>query len=234
MYLLGNPTVVVPVLPGGCSLSFSMAFTFNPATGTPSGRRHYLFHGLNSDASYWSAAPFTALISGLAAQGDESVLFNLPIAATCFYTNGGWQYRDQFNAMVNAVMNAVELVHGPAAKNVVGGVSYGGLHAMLATSINGRFAAWWAHMTVTRVDALTELSGVGDAVRFNPQFEVERLAMKKGYISWGTADTRVNWTLTKAIADQLPGIVTKHEYAGLDHTTNTQGVSDILAYAGGL
>ncbi len=238
MNLLGIP-VSVPDLPVGCVLSFSPAYAFRPATGTPSGKRHYMCHGLNGSAATWDSEPFLSVVTGLNAAGDECVLLNLPIAQACPFTNGGWQYREQFNTMLNAVLNDVETNRGVAVKSIIGGISYGGLHAMLGQASNGRFCAWWAHMTVTRIDALgasgnPELAGIGDVVRFNPFYEVTPLAIKPGYITWGTADTRVDWTLTRALAVQLPSTVTKHEYAGLDHTTNAQGVSDILAFAGTL
>lgn len=230
MFLLGSSVAPHQTLPEGCALSFSSAFTFKAPTGATSGKRLYLFHGLNSSASYWESEPYLSMINAFRSAGCEVIAFNLPTAQTCFYSTGGWQYREDFNAMINTVINTVEASHGAALKSIIGGVSYGGLHAMMGTAINGRFCAWWAHLPVVRVDALTELTGVGNAQGFNPQFEVEALGGKPGMIGWGTADTRVNWALAKDLADKLPNTVTKHEYPGLDHTTNSQGVADIVAW----
>ncbi len=222
----------LPDLSNGCNLSFPSDYVYYPPTGTPSGKRIYLYYGLNSGGlSFWGGAPMSDFVVSLRASGDEVVLASEaePQANTCYFSDGGLQYRERFNQSINTLMNTIEATHGQS-KNIIGGISYGGLHAMMGGVINGRFAAWFAHLPVTRIDALTEFAGVGNVPQFNPQYEIKALLVKPAYISWGTADTRVNWTLTKAIADQLPSIVTKQEYAGQGHTTTTQNVTDMAAW----
>ena len=235
-YLLDAASAAAPALPGGCVVAFSTVHTYLAPTGAPSGRRQYLCHGLNANATTWDSGPYLTLANSLRAAGDSLVLLNLPVAQACAFVNGGWQYREQFNAQLNAVMDAVEAAHGTAPKNVIGGISYGGLHAMMAIVLNGRFMAWWVHLPVVRVDALgptgnPELANVGNIVKFNPQYEVAGLSLKKGLIGYGTADTRVKWQLTRDLAAQLPQpLITVRAYPGLDHTTNAAGAADIAAW----
>jgi hypothetical protein len=230
--LLLKPAPVVPALAGGCSLAFSTSVAYHAPTGTPSGKRIYLFHGYNSPGMWTSSTPLD-LVNGLKADGHEVVLPVLPDGQTCFFANGGWQYREQFIAALNTIKASVETAHGPATKNIVGGISYGGLHAMMAAASTGHFTGWFAHLPVTRVDALTELSGVGDAKRFNPFFDVGSLKDTNGFITWGTADTRVNYLLTVALASQM-GSVIGQPYPGQDHYTNATNVADMRTWVAGL
>jgi hypothetical protein len=170
------------------------------------------------------------LVNALRSAGDEVALLPLPVPMTCFFPNGGWQYREQFAVALNLMMNAIESAHGPAAKNIVGGVSYGGLHSMMAIVTTGRFLGWFAHVPVTRIDALSEFPGVGDVKRFNPFFDIPSLTSTTGFISWGTADTRVNGALTKTLSQSLGAGVTKIEYVGQDHSTNAQNVVDMVGW----
>jgi hypothetical protein len=227
--LLLKPAPAIPA--AGCTASFSTSVAYHAPTGTPSGKRVYLFHGYNSPGMWASGIPLD-FVNGLRADGHEVVLPVLPDGQTCFFTNGGWQYREQFVAALNAIKASVETSHGPAT-NIVGGISYGGLHAMMAAASTGHFAGWFAHLPVTRVDALTELSGAGDAKRFNPFFDVASLKDTNGFITWGTADTRVNYLLTISLASQM-GTVTQQPYPGQDHSTNAQNVSDMRAFVAGL
>lgn len=172
------------------------------------------------------------LLNGLLAAGDEAVLFTgVPDGVSCFFTNGGWQYRTQFIAMLNAVKQSVEAVHGTATKNLVGGISYGGLHAMMSAATTGWFKAWFAHVPVTYINALTEYSSVGNVPQFNPFYDVSALKNTTGWISWGTADTRTNYLLTQQLAWRMGSSVTKMGYTGETHDTTEQNVTDILSWA---
>lgn len=235
MYLL-SASSAVPDLPAGCSISFPATYSYLAPTGPSSGKRAYLYYGLNSGGiDQWSTPPLSDLVSGLRLAGDEVVLASEaePQVNLCAYTNGGWQMREMFNASLNTLLDTIEAAHGPAT-NIIGGISFGGLHAMMGSASNGRFSAWFAHVPVTRLDALTEFAGVGEVARFNPFHDVGALALKTGYISWGTADTRVDWTLTKALADLLPSTVTKKEWTGQAHTTTSANVTDMLNWVGGV
>ena len=229
--LLLTPASTVPA--AGCTPTFSSSVVYHAPTGTPSGKRLYLWPGLNSPVTQWEEATTLApFIAGLRAAGHSVVLASLPTAQACFFDNGGWQYRELFNTHLNAIMDATEGTYGSAEENVAGGISFGGLHAMLAASSNGRISAWWALKPVTRIDALTELPSVGDVKRFNPQFLAPELSMKPGWIGWDAGDTRVNGPLTAALATQLPAET--ETYTGTAHGTTTAMCNDILAWVNAL
>jgi hypothetical protein len=87
------------------------------------------------------------------------------------------------------------------------------------------FDGWFAHLPVVRLDALVEMSGVGDVPAFNPQFQT---LSGRGRISWGTSDTRVDWRLAQAL--QTDTTVDRVEYPGLGHETTPQAIDDILSW----
>lgn len=234
MTIIALAPLVRPPLPAGCSLAFDNGYTHKAPTGAPSGLRVYLYPGFNQTAAQWQSSPFNGFVSNMLAAGHELVYLVPPSAQPCLFTNGGWQYREEFVAQLNAAMSAVEAAHGPAQVNGAGGFSWGGIHAMIAKASSSRIGFWFAHVTVTKPSALTELASVGDVFRFNPFFEVPALAPSKGFISWGTQDDRVHWQYTKELADRLSGSVTKVEYPGLDHSTNSQGIADVVDFVNGV
>ena len=115
-----------------------------------------------------------------------------------------------------AAMNAIESVNGVATYNLVGGISFGGLHSMIAAASVPRFNAWFAHVPVTRIALLTEFPSVGDVGRMNPFFDAPALSDTNGWISWGTADTRTSWQYTKLLSRSFGAGVSPVEYAGQD------------------
>ena len=235
MLIIAKARQIVPPAPVGCNLSFpTTGFSFLPPTSGNSGKRLYLYPGLNNGVSQWSSGTPLDLVNAFRAAGHQVVLLPLPAPQACMFVNGGFQYRENFVASLNVMMNAVESVNGPAGLNIIGGISFGGLHSMMGAVATGRFAAWFAHVPVTRIDALSEFPSVGDVRAFNPQYELSPLKMTTGLVTWGTADTRVNGLLTKAIADQLPPSVSRIEYAGQDHSTTAQNVADIAAWVNAL
>ena len=227
--IICKATLSVPSLPSGCSLTFpTTGWAAYGAVGQWNGKRVYIFPGLDAQVSDNGAT--TALAQAVSAAGSEAIVLPVPVPVACFFSSGGWQYRDGFVSAINSMMNAVESSRGAAAKSIAGGISYGGLHSMMAAASNGRFAAWFSHLPVTRIDALAEFPLVGDVPRFNPFFDSDSLAQSVGWISWGTADTRVNGALTKSLAQQFSGSVSKVEYVGQDHSTNPGNIADMVGW----
>jgi len=52
----------------------------------------------------------------------------------------------------------------------------------------------------------------------------------KGWISWGTADKRVNYSLDRQLAAQMSSSVSKIEYLGEGHDTTAPNVADIVKW----
>lgn len=226
LFIAAQPSVKAE---SGCSLSFDDSKYQFIATDIPfSGRRFYLYSGFGYTAAQWSGPSYSVLMAYFKSAGHQVVLIGIPVPQQCFFSTGGWQYREQFVSQLNAIMNAVEAQHGPAVKNIAGGISFGGLHSMIAQANSGRIQAWWASLPVTRIDQLTEMASVGNVQRFNPFYDIPSLAGTTGLITWGTADSRTNYVLTKQLAGDMGSKVTKIEYPGQDHSTTPNQETDII------
>lgn len=195
-----------------------------------------MYGGLDSGVSQWQSGQFGQLVTDMRADGHSVVGMSLPLAQACFFSlEGSWYYREAFRTSVVAIKAAVDAQHGAASVNVVGGISYGGLHSMTAAVVTGVFNAWWAAVPVTRVDALNpEFPGVGDARWFNTQFEAAALKNSDGWVSWGTSDTRVNGLLTKELALRYSSSVTKVENVGGVHELTAQNALDLRTWISAL
>jgi dienelactone hydrolase len=174
------------------------------------------------------------LMQDLSNAGFQAVLMPIPLpTVACYFQKGGWQYREQFFQQLDTVMDAIEATNGQA-KNVAGGISFGGLHAMMAFASVGRFEAWFARVPVTYIDQPSEFPSVGDVPRFNSFWAIPAFIKSIGWISYGTLDTRVNWQLTAKLAAQFSPSVTVRAYAGQDHSTNLQNIADIFSFRSSL
>jgi pimeloyl-ACP methyl ester carboxylesterase len=112
-----------------------------------SGRRAYLFHGLNQGPQFWNAPPYDALTKCLIATGDEIVFVTLPHLAG--NNLEGATYCTAFAKW----FEATQLRLGPTRETVVIGASWGGWHAMQLGSKADRMLLF---MPVTRPNRLNE------------------------------------------------------------------------------
>jgi hypothetical protein len=205
-----------------CPIDFPTDAIYLPATAPQNGRRVYLFPGLDVNVSAdFGSGPLKEMVDRLRGWGADVVLLPLPAPRACMFADGGARYRERFAAAVFAMTDG-------SRENIVGGVSYGGLHAMMAAATSDRFAGWFALLPVTRLDALAEFPGL-DVPQFNPLNETAALGLLPGFLEWGTADDRVNWHLTSQLADHLKN-VRKTEYPGHAHETTQQNIDDLMAW----
>lgn len=185
------------------------------------GPRVYLFSGFPGDKTQWSQEPQISLSNSLDAAGYQVVLLAVPVAMPELFVSYGKVYRLEFESYVRSTIEKIDAEYGHR-KSFVGGISYGGLHAIMASHM---FDGWFAHLPVVRLDALTEMRCIGDVSSFNPQFET---ITGRGRLSCGSSDTRVNGSLTKSL--KVGADVDRVEYPGLDHETKPEAISDIIVW----
>lgn len=213
--------------PPSCQINFNQSYRIvNPAVGVPT-TRVFIFQGYPGDNSGWDAPPTTTLTTALTNSGYQVVLVAQPVAQTCFFSDGGLRYQIAFKQYLLSLLKWLP----PITRQFIGGISYGGLHSLMGMEYySDLFDGWFACLPVTRLDALTELSSVGTVTNFEPFSNSSILSLKNGLITWGTADTRVNYLLTIQLANNLAANITKIEYPGLGHVTGTQQINDILSW----
>ena len=106
-------------------MAFDTDYSFQPANGRAVGRI-FLFHGLRDNRSYWMKSPFDILTFSLRHIGYELVVLDLPYARRAYFDDGGARYCQLFKAQMQHVVDAVDAQHGPAARQLALGVSWGG------------------------------------------------------------------------------------------------------------
>lgn len=216
-------------------LRFDTSYTLYSPTVPSNGKRVYLIHGsLKYSRVQWEHPVFKPFVDNLVANGYEVITFDLPHFYSEYFYDGGLNYRAGFQNQLRTIISNVETDHG-VMNSIVGGFSFGGLHAMIAMSdISDIFQAYFAILPVVEMTALTELKGMA-STHFNPKHEIAVLETKPGLISWGTLDFRVNYQHSIDLVNLMnPANVTAIEYVGLDHTTNPQVVADTLTWIQGL
>jgi predicted esterase len=226
----------------GCSkkesvpaLQFDTSYTLYSPTIASNGKRVYLIHGsLKYSRAQWEHPVFKPFVDNLVASGYEVITFDLPHFYSDYFYDGGLNYRVGFQNQLRTIISNVETDHG-VMDSIVGGFSFGGLHAMIAMSdISDIFQAYFAILPVVEISYLTELKGMASS-HFRPINEVSILETKPGLISWGTLDNRVNYQYSKDLVNIMnPVTTTGIEYVGLDHTTSPEVVQDTIDWINNL
>jgi hypothetical protein len=218
-----------------CTPSFDERYVYFPSASAPAKFRVYLIPGIHQSATdFLSDVVSESWVKGLTQMSADVAILNTPIPLPCWFRDDGESYRAAFLRELDAVMRDAEAVHGVPRRAIISGVSFGGLHAIVAfASRPGRFSGWQTLLTVTRIDVLSELKGAGPVQNFNAFSEINGLRGSTGFIAWGGADTRVDHRLDEALfaAIRSPKIVGV-EYPGLGHEITLEGVADLLADAG--
>lgn len=200
-------------------------------------KRIYLMHGLRSTKADFENEPFKSWVDGLKQNNYDIVTFNLPYATEAMFdTDGGAQYKQDFIELMNMVIDAVEAKNGPAAVNIAGGVSWGGLHSLMAVEeLDGFFDQYFAYVPVTDLTALFEFESCCSSAHFNPWNDTNALGAIPGYIAWGNMDMRVNYNLTIDLVDEIEdkSRLTTKEW-NLGHQSTPQSLQAITEWLEGL
>jgi predicted esterase len=197
------------------------------------GKRIYLIHGFRGNSSSYTRGNLKVLTDYLMANGYQVITFNLPYTERYFFEDGGLAYRNLYKTRLEELRAQVDTDLGPAAKNIIGGFSFGGLHAMMGISITtGLFDSYLAMLPVTRINVLAEMSGI-NSDQFNPFFEENVLKNFSGKMCWGTADMRVDYRLTITLASDLTGLganLDTTEFVGLGHDSSIDVINASITW----
>ena len=162
------------------------------------GVRVYLIHGLPGYLNYWDAPSRQPLLDALLLNGAQVVVLKLPDAQQAYFGDGGATYCRAFDAWFDNMTQAIEKQYGEARQYTVG-VSYGGLHAMLAAE-HPQIAGWVAISPVTDISRLAEFRfQSNDKCRADPRV----VGSKPGLMIFGRSDQRVGTDLMEAEARRI-------------------------------
>ncbi len=213
------------------------------ATGTARGRI-YLYHGLNSTPSQWAGSPYSDIVAGLRDDGWECFavgeLYDGAGQATSSQATfvgdatKGASFRSLVLALHDSTKAWIDYTYGPGPeRDVLIGISWGGLMVELLVQSAREFRAWMAHLPATNPSVMTEFSG-DDLSSLQPTTVI---GPEPGWIAFGQLDTRVGYTDTQTLGNALHALnaaVDVIDYPTLDHSTTPAVVTDMLAWVAAL
>jgi dienelactone hydrolase len=191
-----------------------------------------VLHGLNSTAAIFSSTePGRSLISGLTAQGwvvivPEEPYASVPALIKPALAGGGVAYRAAWDPDFASILAAN---HVQANANImVVGISWGGLHALLAACDNTAVSEVVVHDPVVQASSLTEFAGMS-LPGLNLSGCAKRFASMRGEMSYGSLDTRVGVGPSQALAKAMMSRSMKIVRETAGHSTTAADVTMILA-----
>ena len=175
-------------------------------------KRIYITHGFGGSKEVYDTDPFIQFFNNLTAACFELISYDLPYGDfKVHFTQSGLIDKNNFKAYIANLKTEIESSRGTVSTNLAGGVSFGGLHAMMTIELtDGLFDGFFALKPVTDYTALTELSELSSA-HFNVFNQYQKLGQSRGYIVYGSQDDRVDWLKTDYLkyrlqADGLNGV----------------------------
>lgn len=213
--------------------------TVYPATSHE--RAHaILLHGFTGDHTFYEQAPANTLLQGLRAQGYRVIVPDLPYsgpeqgpntrARITQDADGGLSYTRQWRNTFRRLKRWTDKRYGHLP-TIVGGISWGGWHAMQAACAMPSISGWFAISPVVDPGYLGELAGT-DTGRMALGPCATRLRARAGSLSYGDQDTRVGVLPQRRLGALLRGrSVHVKCYPGLDHTTTPAAIERALRWA---
>lgn len=199
---------------------------------TATNRRVILIHGLGGSGVDWNFGVHKLTTDGLISDGAQVIVFDLPKLKSSAFVDGGLQYRTNYKNFLDWLVEDTNTKFGVAAELILGGVSYGGLHAFMGAAITTHFDKYFASLPVTHLNALIEYSSVS-APYFNPFNEVVTLSSKPGMVHWGSLDSRVNYLYTVELVNLIGPNTVGVEHSGLDHTSVPEIAASLVDWVAG-
>lgn len=213
---------------GSCDPAFPPSYKLTVPDHS-SGVRLLLFPGMPAAVTNYDAPPFNTLTDQLTAMGVEITVPALPPPKPCLFSDGGHGYADAFKRRLLQLTQDADHARGRPRVVLAGGISYGGLHAMMAYALADTFAGWFASLPVVSLTDLTEFKELGAVPAFDPRLQ-PRLIGSHGMLAWATEDERVNFRQSEALYKQIRSEkVTAFVQSG-GHTTTPQTIDDIVAW----
>ena len=180
-------------------------------------------------AQFARREPYGDFFADLASRGIEVVIPNLPDSGPGMATRLAAipqsqvaAYRADWDRRVRTLVADVRRRNGDVPIGVVG-ISWGGLHALLAACDVHDFTAVAVHAPVTRPSILTEFSS-GSLDALDP---TRCRYDEPMWVSWGTRDARVGWRGTARLAARVGAAGRGYDLA---HETTPHVLDDIEAW----
>lgn len=183
-------------------------------------KRVYLLHGFGNDWTMWSSEPYRSFVYEMLDLGYDIIFITIPYFKNVDQTRSlmanSADFYQMWTSRIARVKSGVENRYGLVSTNIVGGISFGGHHALLAATTH-LFDAYFALLPLVDPQSLSELSDIY-APNANVLNYVSSLSDIPGYVSWGTQDSRVDYVKSMELTVSLIGFGASISYkAHLNH-----------------
>lgn len=174
----------------------------------------------------YDSGPFGQWVQAMIQTCAQVIVFSQPEHSNLInFSSGGAEWANAYSSYLPTLVREVDKKFGPARINIIGGVSFGGLHALMGAIQHPEiFKAFFALKPVTDWQQLTELRAF-PSTSFNPLNQPSRLALMRGYITYDLSDDRVNGSLTQQLLQKLgsPSIFGQ-QFNGSGHSSTPENL----------
>jgi hypothetical protein len=159
-------------------------------------------------------------VDSLNSLGWQVIEFDLPKMREIsdYWHDGGHTYAMAYRSKLMQVVQWAERTLGHCDNYYIGGVSFGGLHALFGTEHLPIFKKYFALVPVIKINRLEEFKHYPGVPYFDPTNKFEKLADTEGFLYWNKSDTRVGTNDIERLCLNLKGI-----HAPLDTLTASAG-----------
>jgi dienelactone hydrolase len=194
-------------------------------------KRALLIHGLTTDHTQYFSFPPAYIPDYLWRNGWQIIFIDLQhtrdyIKLKEILTP---QYRDYWQERLSKIYAFSEARFGKSEKFVVGGISWGGLHSLMAAALLPQISAYFALIPVVDISLLDSFAEI-HLQNFSPSMELDKLKQVPGYLAWGGRDAVVNPSAVDKFASQIKesgARVELHRYNDIPHDTPEGLISDL-------
>jgi pimeloyl-ACP methyl ester carboxylesterase len=147
-------------------------------------------------------------VDSLSALGWQVIEFDLPNKkpVSDYWEDGGKAYVRAYESKLHQVVKWSEKFLGHADNYFIGGVSFGGLHALYGAEHFPVFKKYFALLPVIKLNASHEFSHYQSVPDFDPAETYTKLKNTDGFLFWNKSDTRVDYRLTHELYVKLKSI----------------------------
>lgn len=215
-------------------------YCYKPAQ--TNGVRLVVIHGMNGvHENLWNNEPYASMMHALQDSGYEITMFDNPQFNPRFFEDKGALYQILFLERMNKALRQGDNCFGHRVTiTVTIGVSFGGLHSMVAAKNIPEITAFAALIPVVRLNNLNIPSvadfSLIDNTSFNSDLELEKYKHKPGFISWSDNDETVNYRLAASLYQSMLVAnqnVAHQTYHNADHSID-MNYTPLLQWLGGI
>jgi pimeloyl-ACP methyl ester carboxylesterase len=165
--------------------------------------RVFYIHYINASAKAMDEGYFGEIKKAIIAKGYQVVTFDCPSVFEDSFKDKGAVYKQNYLRFMKWMVQDAIDKHGPAKETIVGGVSFGGLHTLVAVAnLPELFNRFFTVVSVIDPNKLNQFHRI-DVSLFSAKNSAEKLKGKKALMIYGEIDEIVGPKLNPEMCEAL-------------------------------